>query len=434
MAAQQERTLEELLQEEEHESSPRLAEHRLKIEPALEAKKRPSLLELVKAHRRAVLVVAAIVALAAAAAMWLHFSAYESTDDAQVDGHLHPVSARISGTIIHVNPLVEDSHYVEAGTVLAEIDPADFQAERDRAQAEYERLQASAVAAEKDITVISSGSNGRLELAGAAVKEAEDAVASEKASLQAAEARLAQAEANFTRADADRQRYERLLAKHEISQSEYDRVATEATTDNQGVTAARAEIAAAQKRIAQAESRLAERKADLLAAGSAPQQIASSQARAAASISEADRAKAQLTTAKLNLGYTQIIAPVSGIVGRKSVEEGQRVQPGQQLLTIIPLDDLWITANFKETQLRKMKPGQPVTIRADASGRDYKGHVDSIGGATGSRFSLLPPENATGNYVKVVQRVPVRIVLEEGENADHRLRPGMSVEPSVRLH
>lgn len=433
MAAQQERTLEELLQEEEHESSPRLAEHRLKIEPALEAKKRPSLLGLIKAHRRAVLVMAAIVVLVAATAMWLHFSAYESTDDAQVDGHLHPVSARISGTIIHVNPLVEDSHYVEAGTVLAEIDPADFQAERDRAQAEYERLQASAVAAEKDITVISSGSNGRLELAGAAVKEAEDAVASEKASLQAAEARLAQAEANFTRADADRQRYERLLAKHEISQSEYDRVATEATTDNQGVTAARAEIAAAQKRIAQAESRLAERKADLLAAGSAPQQIASSQARAAASISEADRAKAQLTTAKLNLGYTQIIAPVSGIVGRKSVEEGQRVQPGQQLLTIIPLDDLWITANFKETQLRKMKPGQPVTIRADASGRDYKGHVDSIGGATGSRFSLLPPENATGNYVKVVQRVPVRIVLEEGENADHRLRPGMSVEPNVNI-
>jgi membrane fusion protein (multidrug efflux system) len=294
-------------------------------------------------------------------------------------------------------------------------------------------LQASAVAAEKDITVTSSGSNGRLELATAAVKEAEDAVASEKASLQAAEARLGQAQANFTRAEADRQRYERLLAKHEISQSEYDRAATEAATDNDGVTAARADIAAAQKRIAQAESRLTERKADLLAAGSAPEQVAASRAKAAASVSEAERAKAQLSTAKLNLGYTQIIAPVSGIVGRKSVEEGQRVQPGQQLLTIIPLDDIWITANFKETQLKKMKPGQPVIIHADASGRDYKGHIDAVGGATGSRFSLLPPENATGNYVKVVQRVPVRIVLEAGENADHRLRPGMSVEPSVRI-
>jgi membrane fusion protein (multidrug efflux system) len=432
MANQRQRATSGLVVEEEDRSTD-FAEHRLKIEATPAAKKRQSFLEMIKQHRRAALIVVAAVAVLAGALMWFYFSSYESTDDAQVDGHLHAVSARISGTIIHVNPAVEDSHFVEAGTVLAEIDPADFQAEQDRAQAEYERLQASAVAAEKDITVTSSGSNGRLELATAAVKEAEDAVASEKASLQAAEARLGQAQANFTRAEADRQRYERLLAKHEISQSEYDRAAAEAATDNDGVTAARAEIAAAQKRIAQAESRLTERKADLLAAGSAPEQVAASRAKAAASVSEAERAKAQLSTAKLNLGYTQIIAPVSGIVGRKSVEEGQRVQPGQQLLTIIPLDDIWITANFKETQLIKMKPGQPVIIHADASGRDYKGHIDAVGGATGSRFSLLPPENATGNYVKVVQRVPVRIVLEAGENADHRLRPGMSVEPRVRL-
>jgi membrane fusion protein, multidrug efflux system len=245
--------------------------------------------------------------------------------------------------------------------------------------------------------------------------------------------RLAGAEANFTRAEADRQRYEKLLAKREISQSEYDRVATEASTDREAVTAGRADTLAAQKQIAQAQSRLAERKADLLGAGSAPQQIASSRAKAAAAVSDAMRARAQLTTAQLNLGYTKIIAPVSGIIGRKTVEAGQRVQPGQQLLTIIPVDDLWITANFKETQLQRMKPGQSVTIRADASGRDYRGHIDSLGGATGSRFSLLPPENATGNYVKVVQRVPVRIVLEQGENNDHRLRPGMSVEPKVRL-
>jgi membrane fusion protein (multidrug efflux system) len=365
--------------------------------------------------------------------MWRYFISYESTDDAQVDGHLHPVSARISGTIIRVNPEVEDSHYVQAGTVLAEIDPADFQAERDRAQADYDRLRASSLAAEKDVTVTSSGSTGRLQLADAAVTEADASVESEKASLQAAQARLAQAEANFSRAEGDRRRFERLLEKHEISQSEYDRAATEASTGREAVTAGRAEIAAAQKRVAQAESRLAERKADVLAAGSAPQQIASSRAKAAAAVSDADRAKALLASAQLNLGYTQIIAPVSGIVGRKNLEEGQRVQPGQQLLTIIPLDDIWITANFKETQLRKMKPGQPVTVSADASGRDYRGHLDALGGATGSMFSLLPPENATGNYVKVVQRVPVRIVLEAGENADHRLRPGMSVEAKVKL-
>jgi membrane fusion protein (multidrug efflux system) len=396
-------------------------------------KPKRSIAVAIKHYRKILFIAALIVLLVAGTAGWAYLSSYESTDDAQVDGHLHPISARISGTILRVNPDVQDSHFVQAGTVLAEIDPADLQAERDRAEADYDRLQASSVAAGKDISVISSGSNGRLDLARAAISEAEDSEASERAALQAAEARLAGAEANFTRAEADRQRYEKLLAKHEISQSEYDRVATEASTDREAVSAGRADTLSAQKRIAQAQSRLAERKADLLAAGSAPEQIASSRAKAAAAVSDSTRARAQLTTAQLNLGYTKIIAPVSGIIGRKTVEAGQRVQPGQQLLTIIPVDDLWITANFKETQLQRMKPGQPVTIRADASGRDYRGHIDSLGGATGSRFSLLPPENATGNYVKVVQRVPVRIVLEQGENNDHRLRPGMSVEPRVKL-
>jgi membrane fusion protein (multidrug efflux system) len=394
---------------------------------------RPALLLFLKRRRKVLAAVALLVLLALGGGLWSYLASFESTDDAQVDGHLHAVSARISGTVLQVSPEVEDNHYVEAGTVLAEIDPADFQAEFDRAQADYNRLKATASAAESDITVISTGSTGRLDLAHAAVREANDSVASEEASWQAAQARLAQAGANFDRAESDRQRYRHLLEKHEISQSEYDRVATEAATDREGVTAARAELAAARQRVSQAESRLAQRHADVLAAGSAPQQIASSRARAAAAVADADRAKAQLKTAQLNLNYTRIIAPVSGIIGRKSVEAGQRVQPGQQLLTIIPLDDIWITANFKETQLSTMKPGQTVTLRADASSRDYHGRVDSLGGATGSRFSLLPPENASGNYVKVVQRVPVRIVLEPGENADHRLRPGMSVEPKVWL-
>lgn len=406
-------------------------EHVLRLEEA-PAPGKP-LLAIIRRHRRPVLLGAALLILVLSASAWSYLASYESTDDAQVDGHLHPVSARISGTIIRVNPDVEDSHYVQAGTVLAEIDPADYAAERDRARADYDRLTASSLAAEKDVTVIASGSEGHLQMAAAAVSEAGESVASEQASLEASKARLAQAQANFKRAETDRQRYQRLLARHEISQSEYDRAATEAATDGEAVAAGRAEIAAARERIAQAQSRLAQRKADLLAAGSAPQQIAASRAKAAAAVSDAARAKAQLTTAQLNLGYTRIVAPVSGIIGRKMVEAGQRVQPGQQLLTIIPVDDLWITANFKETQLRKMKSGQPVTVHADASGLDYRGHVDSLGGATGSRFSLLPPENASGNYVKVVQRVPVRILLEEGENQDHRLRPGMSVEAAVRL-
>lgn len=423
MASQAQQPKPELIAKEE--------EHPEKTESTPAGKK--SLLKTIAFHRRAVLPVALVIAVVVGASAWMYLASYETTDDAQVDGHLHPVSARISGTIVHVNPEVEDSHYVEAGTVLAEIDPADFAAERDRAQADYERLKASSLAAEKDITVTSSGSNGRLELATAAISEAQDSIATEEASLEAARARLAQAEANYNRAEGDRQRYEKLLAKHEISQSEYDRSATEAATDREAATAARAEITAARNRVTQAQSRLAERKADLLAAGSAPQQIASSQAKAAAATADAGRAKAQLTTAQLNLGYTKIIAPVSGIVGRKTVEEGQRIQPGQQLLTIIPVDDLWITANFKETQLKKMKPGQAVTVHADAAGVDYHGHVDALGGATGSRFSLLPPENASGNYVKVVQRVPVRILLDKGENQDHHLRPGMSVEARVKL-
>lgn len=438
MATQLQRPDSEILVEQENHSETHVqqapAKPKLEAAPApAAAQEKTSASSGFQRYKKPLLVSLAIVALVLVTAGWIYFSSYESTDDAQVDGHLHQVSSRISGTILHVNPAVQDSHYVEAGTVLAEIDPADYQAEHDRAQADYDRLKDSSVAAEKDITVTSSGSNGRLDLANAAVNEAEDSVATEKASLQSAQAKLAQIEANYTRAENDRQRYEKLLAKREISQSEYDRVATEAATDREGVAGAKADIVAAQQRIAQAQSRLAQRKADLLSAGSAPQQIASSRAKAAAALSDANRAQALVKTAQLNLGYTKIIAPVSGIVGRKTVEEGQRVQPGQQLLTIIPLDDIWITANFKETQLRKMKPGQPVTIYADATGQEYHGHIDQIGGATGSKFSLLPPENATGNYVKVVQRVPVRVLLDQGENSDHRLRPGMSVEPKVKL-
>jgi len=272
-----------------------------------------------------------------------------------------------------------------------------------------------------------------LELAQAQVKEAGESIASEKAQQQAAEARLALADANHTRAEADRHRYEGLLAKREISQSEYDRIATEASTNQATVAAARADVAAARLKVSQAESRLTARRADLLSALSAPQQISSSKARAASAVSESARAHAQLTTAELNIGYTKIVAPVSGIIGRKSVEVGQRIQPGQQLMIIIPVDDVWITANFKETQLRKMKPGQPVTIHADSSDQDYHGYIDSIGGATGSLFGLLPPENATGNFVKVVQRVPVKIVLTDAPEKASLLRAGMNVIVDVHL-
>ena len=386
----------------------------------------------VKQHPVIALIVLFVVAAIVSGA-WLYFGSYEATDDAQVDGHLNPISSRISGTVLTVNPDVEDSHYVKAGTVLAEIDPADLQAEVDRARAEYERLRASAVAAQQDVAVISSNSTGRMNVADAAVLEASDSIATEKATLESAQARVVQAEASYTRAEADRQRYEKLLAKREISQSEYDRIATESTTGHAAVNAAHADLNAAQRRVGQAESRLVERKADLFAAHTAPEQIRSSIAKATAAGAEAARARAQLTTAELNLSYTKIVAPVSGVIGRKSIEVGQRIQPGQQLLSIVPVDEVWVTANFKETQLRKMHAGQPVIVHLDSYDRDYHGRIEDLGGATGSRFSLLPPENATGNYVKVVQRVAVRVLLDQGENSDHLLRPGMSVEAEVKL-
>src|SRR5260370_4356119 len=232
-------------------------DHRLTLEdvevevPA----RRKTLRAILKERRRALLLAGALALLAIGAASWYYLSSYEATDDAQVDGHLHPVSARINGTIIRVNPDVEDSHYVQAGTVLAEIDPADFQAERDRAQAEYDRLKASSSTAADDVTVTSSGSRGRLDLATASVTEAGESVASERASLEAAHARLAHVDANFNRAEADRARYERLLAKHEISPSEDERVATEAATDREAVTTARAEITTARNPIPQPPTR-----------------------------------------------------------------------------------------------------------------------------------------------------------------------------------
>jgi len=410
------------LREPEHEVQKKEAQPKRGAKIAAMVKRHPVIALL------ALLLVAAVIA-----GSWLYFSSYEETDDAQVDGHLNPISARISGTVLKVNPEVEDNHYVKAGTVLAEIDPADLQAEADRARADYERLRASALAAQQDVAVISSNSTGKLNLADASVGEAVDSIAAEKASLESAQARVVQAEASYTRAEADRQRYEKLLAKREISQSEYDRIATEAATGHAAVNAAHADLNAAGRRVGQAENRLVERKADLFAAHSAPEQVKSAVARAAAAASEADRARAQLTTAELNLSYAKIIAPVSGVIGHKSIEVGQRIQPGQQLLSIVPVDDVWVTANFKETQLRKMRPGQPVTIHLDSYDREYPGRIEDLGGATGSRFSLLPPENATGNYVKVVQRVAVRILLDQGENSDHLLRPGMSVEAKVKL-
>ena len=361
---------------------------------------------------------------------WRYLMTYESTDDAQVDGHVMPLSARISGYVTKVN--VDDNQYVKAGTVLVEIDPRDYQVAVDQASASLEDAEASARALNINVPITSVSTTSQTSSAEANVENARAGIAAAQQQADAAQAQLTQAEANNVRAQSDLVRYKQLVDRQEISQQLYDQAVADAKANEASVSAARASAAAAAQQVTQARSKLAQAEADLQSAQTGPRQVASSRARAIAADASVQQRKAELEQADLNLEYTKIIAPVDGVVS-KSVEVGMNVQPGQQLLTIIPLDDVWITADFKETQLKYMRPGQPVEIKVDANGRSYKGRVDSIAGSSGARLSLLPPENATGNYVKVVQRVPVKIVLEPGENKDHYLRIGMSVEPKVYL-
>jgi membrane fusion protein (multidrug efflux system) len=376
----------------------------------------------------------AVVVLAVAGTLyWLHARQYEDTDDAQVDGDIHPISARINGTVQAVNPQVEDNRYLAAGTVLVDIDPADYKAAAASAQAEVDRLRANAAASGAEVPVQSANAIGQLRVAEAAVAQARQGVATELANLKAAKTRVDQAQANAAKTEADRQRYANLLAKQEISRSEYDQRATEARNAQAALEGALAEVAAAEGRVAQARAVVTQQEANLGKARTAPQQIAEVRARFGSASADLAKAAAQLETAKLNLSYTHIVAPVSGIVGHSSVETGQRVQPGQELLTLVEVGDAWITANFKETQLRLIRPGQPAEAHVDSYGIDLPCHVESIGAATGARFSLLPPENASGNFVKVVQRLPVRIRLDHAQDPRRPLRPGMSVDVAVKV-
>jgi membrane fusion protein, multidrug efflux system len=362
--------------------------------------------------------------------LWRYFGSYESTDDAQVDVHIYPVSARISGYVIAVN--VGDNQYVEKGYVLVEIDPRDYQVAVDKAKADLASAEATARSLNINVPITSVNTLSQLSFSGSGVEDAVAGLAAAEKQLSAAQDQVQQAEANDVKAQDDVKRYKQLVQKQDVSAQIYDYAVAAAKSSTAAVSAAQANEAAAGQAVQQARSRVAEAKANLQAAQTRPQQIATTQARALAAVADVEQKRAALAQAELNLGYTKILAPVSGEV-TKTVVVGLNVQPGQQMLTAVPLQDVWITANFKETQMKHMRPGQPVTIHVDSSGRDYKGHVDSIAGATGPIFSVLPPENATGNYVKIVQRIPVKIVLDPGENRDLQLRPGMSVEPTVYL-
>jgi membrane fusion protein (multidrug efflux system) len=348
--------------------------------------------------------------------VFYHYSGRESTDDAQVDGHINPVSARISGTVLKVN--VNDNESVKAGTVVVEIDPKDFEVALSKAKADLAEAQASATAALTSVPVTSTSTETRSTAAGSDADTA-------RARLSEAQARLREAQANEVKASNDLKRAKALIERDEVSRQEYDSSVAQAASAEAGLESAGAAVTAAQKAVVAADARVIDAK-------TGPEQIAVMRARAASALAKADQSRATVEQAQLNLQYALVRAPVDGIISRKGVEVGQTIQSGQPLLAVVPLDGLWVTANFKESQLKNMRVGQRAEVSVDAfGGKTIPGTVESIAAATGARFSLLPPENASGNFVKVVQRVPVKITLGAGGDKEHPLRPGMSVEPVV---
>lgn len=397
---------------------------------AINAPPPPQVVARKKRRRRMIFIFGGLAALIIGLGLWWYLSGYESTDDAQVDVHLSPVSARISGYVIAVN--VGDNEYVQKGKVLVEIDPTDYQVAVDQAKANLANAEATAKSLNITVPITSVSTSSQLSYTSSDVQNATAGVQAAEKQLVAAQAQVEEAEANDVKIQDDLHRYKLLVDKKEVAEQIYDQALAAAKSSTANVAAAHANESAAEQAVQQARSRLAEAEANHRSAETGPQQVSSTRARAQAAIADVQQKRALLDQAILNLGYTKIVAPVTGEVN-KTVVVGLNVQPGQQLLTVVPLDEVWITANFKETQLKHMRVGQKASIHVDSNGRTYQGHVDSIAGATGPLFSLLPPENATGNYVKIVQRIPVKIVLEPGENRDLSLRPGMNVIPHVYL-
>jgi membrane fusion protein (multidrug efflux system) len=363
---------------------------------------------------------------------WNYSQTFEDTDDAFIDGHTNYLSPRIAGTITNVR--VVENQFVKEGDVLAEIDPSDYQVSYERAQADLAQARAQIRSENPAVPITQTTSQSSITSTQADISNAQAAIASAERDRDADLARLRESQANAVKAQSDLVRYKTLVGKEEVSREEYD----------QKVAAADAAVAQVQSLQSMAESAarvIDQRRAALDSVQvklqqvrtNAPQELEIRRAAVQSAQATAQAAKAQVDQAVLNLKYTKIIAPISGIIGRKSLEVGMRVQPGQQLLAIVPLDDIWITANFKESQIRRMHPGQSVRIHVDAFDKYYDGYVESLPAATGAKFSVLPPENATGNFVKVVQRLPVRIRFKSGQDPEQRLRPGMSVEPKVFL-
>jgi len=393
---------------------------------------------------RRALTIGGIVLVAAVVGLFLYYHNRESTDDAQVDGHITPIASKVYGRVAKV--LIDDNQAVKAGQVLVEVDRADYQAAVDQAKAALALAESEARSAGVDVprtseTVASGTSSAQAQLSGAQA----DLMRAQASYEEAQTADLAWAQANVDRsranaqlAKADLERYTPLMEKGEISKQQYDAAKANADATASGLLADEQRLAQAKRNIdisgAQleaAKARVDQAKAGVSSAQADQKRVAMRSADAQAKLASVERARAQLAAAQLNLSYCDVVSPVDGVATHKTVEPGQIVQQGQGLLVVVPLQNVWVTANFKETQLRYMKPGQKAYVKVDTYGKTFSGHVDSIAGATGAVLSLLPPENATGNYVKVVQRIPVKIVLDPIPQNVAVLRPGMNVEATV---
>jgi len=382
------------------------------------------------------IVLAVILVLVIAAVFFYWRSTYtEDTDDAQVDGNLYQVSSRVAGHVVKV--YVDDNQAVQAGDPLVDIDPTDYQVALDQAQADLANAQAQYMQATVNVPITRVNVGTSVTTSSADVKATQDQIAEAEKQVVAAEAHVDQAKANAAKAQDDVDRYTPLVQKDVISKQQYDTAVQALAAAKASVAEAEADVLAQQNAVSNAQARLAQAEAQQQqSVTNRSRQINVEVSRAAAADAAVKQAEARVEQAKLNLSYTHIVAPTTGIINKKNVEVGVNLSVGQDLMTIIPLTDLWVTANFKETQLAHMHACEPVTIKVDAySGRTFSGRITQIGGATGSMLSLFPPENATGNYVKVVQRIPVRIDFDDlaKEDADHVLRPGLSVTPDVSV-
>lgn len=385
-------------------------------------------------RRRAFSIFFIVLLLIAAGALifWLHARQFESTDDAQIDAHLNPISARVDGTILKV--YVDDNQNVKAGDALADLDPRDYQVDLDQALAQLAQARSMVIAQEPNVpmTVVENATN--ISSGSAEVANAQAALAAAERDREGYAAKLAESEATNARAQADLARYKLLIAKEEVSQQEYDQIAATAKAETASLAAARAAIASAEHVVEQRTAQLDEAQSRLgQYRRNAPHAIEIRRATVRSDEAAAKSAQTQVELAQLKLSYCKIVAPVAGIVMKRTAEVGARISAGQQLLQIAQVADVWVTANFKETQLRNLRSGQTATVHVDALNKDFAGYVENVGASTGAVASVLPPENATGNFVKIVQRIPVRIRFKPNQDGLNALRPGMSVEPDVRI-